>query len=204
MALTSALPQERRKFARNDSPPRFEINLLRPHGAIATNSVNVSAGGLCFRVEEPLEVRSLVQLQLTPGRIRTVKGPRSLACKGRVAWVVQRLDLRPIPPFLFDVGIEFVNPPSVLRHFVAQQGHPLATLQGRPQRERTLEPSLIRGRHFIPRLRREADHTLHWHLIVSVDGTPCFSGHYATERAAITAWAKFQREQTKTKNPEPS
>ena len=199
MALTSAPPQERRKFSRSESSARFEINLLRPHGAITTNSVNVSAGGLCLRVEEPLEVRSLVQLQLTQGRLHAVKGLRSLACKGRVAWVIQRLDLRAIPPFLFDVGIEFVDPPSMLRQLIAKRGHRLTALPEPPQQEKMLEPSVIRSRHFLPRLRREANHALHWHLIVSVDGTPCFSGHYATERAAITAWATFQREQAKTR-----
>lgn len=197
MALTSAPPQEHRKFARSASPARFEINLLRPRGAIAANTVNVSAGGLCLRLEEPLEVRSLVQLQLTPGRLPAVKGQRFLECKGRVAWVVQRLDLRAIPPFAFDVGIEFVDPPSMLRHLIARRGNRLATLQERPRREKMLEPALIRNRYFVPRLKREANPALHWHLIVSVEGTPCFSGHYATGRAAIAAWATFQREQAK-------
>ena len=60
-----------------------------------------------------------------------------------------------------------------------------------------MDPAIVHGRCFVPRLEREVNHALHWHLIVWVDGTPCFSGHYASERDALTAWEKFRRQQAK-------
>ena len=174
------------------------------------NSVNLSEGGLCARLDElqdPLEVRSLVRLQLTPARggaaehranerNSPVRLARSVECTGRVAWVIQRLDLRSTPPFPFDVGIEFVDPPHVLRQFLNQRSD-VTPLKGQTVREKRLESAVIRGRHFIPRLEREPNHSPHWHLIVSVDGTPCFSGHYPSDRAAVAAWATFKRRQAK-------
>ena len=189
--------QERRKFSRTEPARTLAINLLQPRGSIIPQSINVSEGGLCLRLEEALEVRSLIRLQLCPGGANSFKGERAVECTGRVAWVIQRQDLRSGPPFVFDVGIEFVDPPRVLRRFIAQQGHGLVTLKGRPVQEKALEPALLRGRLFVPTLRREANRASPWHLIVSVDGTPCFSGHYASERAATAAWATFRHQQTK-------
>lgn len=188
--------QERRRFPRTDVPSRVAVNLLQPQASVAPNSINVSRGGLCLRLEDMLEVRSFVRLQLTRGHSNATRAQRSVECTGRVAWVIQRMDLRNTPPFLFDVGIEFVDPPPIVRQLLAQQGG-LAPFKGRPVRVRTLEPSTIRGRCYVPHLEREVNHALHWHLIVWVDGTPCFSGHYGTERAALVAWAKFRRQQTK-------
>lgn len=186
--------QERRKFPRSDALPRFGISLLRPQGLIPASSVNLSEGGLCVRLDEmedTLEVRSLVRLQLTPTRSQ-----RPVECTGRVAWVVQRLDLRSTPPFPFDVGIELVDPPPILRQFIVQRSG-ITSPKARPVQEKRLEPAVIRGRQFIPRLERQANHPLHWHLVVSVDGAPCFSGHYPSDRAAMAAWATFTRRQTR-------
>lgn len=186
--------QERRKFPRSDAPVRFGISLLRPQGLIPASSINLSEGGLCVRLDEmedTLEVRSLVRLQLTPTRSQ-----RSVECTGRVAWVVQRLDLRSTPPFPFDVGIELVDPPSILRPFIVQRSG-ITSPKARGVQEKRLEPAVIRGRQFLPRLERQANHPLRWHLIVSVDGAPCFSGHYPSDRAAMAAWATFKRRQTR-------
>jgi hypothetical protein len=158
-------------------------------------------------MQDPLEVRSLVRLQLTPARAGAGEGrpgdrggglrlSRRVECTGRVAWVVQRLDLRSTPPFPFDVGIEFVDPPPALRQFLAQRSA-IASLKGRPVREKRLGSAVIRGRHFIPRLEREPSHPNPWHLVVSVDGTPCFSGHYPSDQAAMAAWTTFRRRQAR-------
>jgi hypothetical protein len=56
---------------------------------------------------------------------------------------------------------------------------------------------MIRGRQFIPRLERDAHRPSQWHLVVSVDGAPCFSNRYPSERAALSAWSQFQRQQAK-------
>ena len=197
MALASAPMLDRRKCSRTDGPAGFGINLVQPHGgAIPATSVNLSEGGLCVRLENTLEVRAMVRLQVIPGgSLRRSRRP--VECAGRVAWIVQRMDLRATPPFLFDVGIEFIDPPPLLRQFLSRRGGPLSTIERPAARAKTLEPATLRGRQFLPRLEREAGHPPRWHLVVSVDGTPCFSGHYPSERAAMVDWARFQRRQAK-------
>lgn len=204
--MVSSAPsvQERRRFDRQEGPPRLAINLLRTNQSIAADSINVSQGGLCLRVQEELEVRSLVRLQLAPA-----SGPsedrrptaRPVTCTGRVAWVIQRLDLRQGPPFLFDVGIEFVDPPPILRQFMARQGiapsAPTPKVAAAPAAVKILESAIVRGRTFIPRLERNVRQMSPWHLVVTVDGIPCFSEHFTSERAAVEAWARFKRRQAK-------
>ncbi|MBI3320941.1 MAG: PilZ domain-containing protein [Candidatus Omnitrophica bacterium] len=211
MAMPAASSiQERRQFARSEWTARVAINLLRTRRSIVADPVvNISEGGLCLRLQEELQVRSLVQMQLTATAAggsseRTGQGtaPESLRtgrpvrCTGRVTWVVQRLDLREAPPFLFDVGIEFVDPPPLLRRLLVQRGAAL-TSKSREPHTKTLEASIIRGRRFVPRLERSSRPPLRWHLVVSVDGVPCFSSHFASEQEALAAWARFKRQQAK-------
>ncbi len=191
MAPTSTTIQERRRFTRRGAL-RCTVDLLRSSGPVTAESVNVSEGGLCIRLDQMLEVRSLVQLQLTPeGR------SRSMQCRGRVTWVMQRLDLRDMPPLLFDTGIEFVNPSPSLRQFLIRQGIELMSTKKTSARQKRLEPSVIRGRTFVPRLDFPATRPSRWHLVVSVDGMACFSEHFSSERTAVTAWTKFKRRQAR-------
>ena len=194
MALKTLTP-ERRRFQRNAWPSRLAINLLEPH-ASSVNSINYSEAGLCLRLEESVEIRSLVRFELQPGQAGSGKTSRSVECTGRVAWVIQRLDLRTIPPFLYDVGIEFVDPPPLLRQWMANSHETLDAVK-RPGTPRAMESAAIRGRVFVPRLERESTRPARWHLIVSVDGAPCFSDRYASERAALLAWTQFQRQQSR-------
>ena len=190
MATTSTLLAERRKFLRGALPARIIVHLVRATRSIVAEGVDVSEGGLCLRLREALDVRSPVQLRFTPGRARPV------TCAGRVAWVIQRMDLRDQPPYVFDTGVEFVDPPPVLRR-LARHGSDLAALKQRASPQRMREPFLTRGRSFLPRLERTSSRPPRWHLVVSVDGVPCFSAHYPLERAAIAAWAKFKRQQAR-------
>ena len=194
MALTPAPIQERRGTPRNALAHRLGIQLfLRADRAIPADSVNVSDGGLCLRLQETLEVRSLVRLQLIPEGTDAVR-LHPVQCTGRVAWVVQRLDLRHIPPFLFDVGIEFIDPPPLVRQLLSLKD---ASLTAQAARARALDPCVIHDRPFQPQLERESGRPLPWHLIVSVEGVPCFSGRYPSQRAALAAWATFKRAQAK-------
>lgn len=190
--------QERRKFPRAECLPRVTIQLLHPDGPVSTDSINVSGGGLCFRLRRTLEVRSLVHLLLSNGTV-SVRGPRSVECTGRVAWVVQRLDLRDSPPFLYDVGVEFVDPPPSLRQLVAQAGATLDRLNAADAQraQKTVAPWTLRGRCFVPTIEREANREEPWHLVVMVEGVPCFSGRYASQRIALAAWARFKRKQVR-------
>lgn len=195
--MTRGAIQERRRSRRRTVAKRVGVHLLHERRSIAANGINISEGGLCLRLEEELQVRSLVRLQFTPEKLRTLPAGSHLICTGRVAWVIQRLDLRPLPPFLFDVGVEFVDPPAVVRQFIARQGSEFAAAKEPLPRERVLEVATVRGCEFVPRLKRVTTASLPWHLVVTVDGLPCFSGHYPSERATLKAWAQFKREQMK-------
>jgi hypothetical protein len=193
MPVTTAPAQERRRYLRSDGPARFAINLVNPQGAVLAGSVNVSEGGLCLRVQEELEVRALIQVRLTPAG-SAAQGRRSVRCTGRVAWVIQRLDLRENPPFLYDVGIEFVDPPAMLRQMLARQGLGVPSPKPGGSRERPLASVILRGRTYVPRLERSSSPQGRWHLVVSIGGVPCFSRHYASERAALNGWEQFKRQ----------
>ena len=189
---TPSATQERRHFHRRPLAKRFGVHLRHQQHAITANGINMSEGGLCLRIEEELQVRSLVRLQFLTEKFHALQGV-SLQCKGRVAWVVQRLDLRPLPPFLFDVGIEFIDPSAAVRQFIARQAGELLNAKEPLLRPRVLEAALVRGRQFVPRLARVPTAPLPWHLVVMVEDVPCFSGHYASERAALKAWTQFKR-----------
>ena len=195
MALTSTSIQERRRFVRSEAPGHVAINLLQP--SLAAAHVNVSEGGLCLRLRQMLEVRSLVRLQLTSGGQGPVRARRPVKCTGRVTWVMQRLDLRDVPPFFFDTGIEFVDPPLALRQLMIQHGMELAASKRTSARQRMPEHSVIRGRAYAPWLERTSTRPPRWHLVVSIDGVPCFSEHYPSERSALASWAKFKRQQSR-------
>ena len=194
-------PSERRRFLRTEPPSQIGINLLEPQNTAAIGSINLSEGGVCLRLEAELQVRTLVRMQLTADarqwRAWHLKASQPLQCTGRVAWVIQRLDLRSNPPFLYDIGIEFVNPPSLLRQLMLRTGQPAAPPKERPAREKVLESPVIRGRRYQAVVGRQPGQPGRWHLVVSVDGVPCFSGHYPSERQAQTAWTRFKKDQAK-------
>jgi hypothetical protein len=158
-----------------------------------------------MRLAERLEVRSLVNLQLTPNRTaaspsgptarRAGGAPKPVRCEGRVAWVIQRLDLRDTPPFLFDVGIEFSRPPALLRQMLT--GLSRAPRKAPPARTLSLKGADIRGRQYVPRVERTPGHAQPWHLVIAVDGVPCFSERHASSGAARAAWLAFRRRQAR-------
>ena len=203
MALTSAAVQDRRRFSRVEVPPRLAVDLLQSDHRLPVAAVNISEAGLCLRLEERLEVRSLVNLQLTPPRLSRAhareaqsRGARAIRCEGRVAWVIQRLDLREAPPYLFDVGIEFADPPAFLRRLMAGRGsRPVSRLPA--AHTVPLASAVIHGREYVPRLERSAGLRSGWHLIISVDGVPCLSERCVSERAAKAAWEAFRRRQAR-------
>lgn len=190
-------PKERRQFLRASWPADLAINLLEPSGIGSINHVNVGEGGLCFRLPANLEVKSVIRFALTRSRNRMSK-TRPMECTGRVAWVTQRLDLRSMPPYLFDIGIEFINPPSVIAGLLARQesNRPAVGALMKP-RIKKLTGANIRGRQFVPRIIRDGDKAAPWHLVVSVEDVPCYSQRFASERAAVIAWVQFQRVQVK-------
>lgn len=197
---TTARPikQERRVYPRIEFPSRMAIDLVQPSLPAPNGGVNVSAGGLCLRLERALEVKSLVRFRLLPEEFNAnlTGNSRSVECTGRVAWVVQRLDLSEGPPFLFDVGIEFVDPSAVLRRLTGENGNG-AVKQVKASRTTLLDSWTSHDREFIPQLTREVQQTIPWHLVVAVDGVPCFSERHKTRRQAVLALQRFKRSRSK-------
>ncbi|MBI2885207.1 MAG: PilZ domain-containing protein [Candidatus Omnitrophica bacterium] len=190
MAVMPEVQLERRGALRLPWVKRVEVNR---QGAVpvAVDSVNLSEAGLCVRLRETLEISSAVTLRLFA---EARKPP--VTCAGRVAWVVQRLDLRSRPPFLYDVGVEFVNPPGPVRRLAVRLGtsSPASSRAARaPSSSRGVESLMIRGRCYLPRLQKEGSRQGAWHLIVWVDGVPCFSRRYASEREGVAGWKQFKR-----------
>ena len=70
----------------------------------------VSVGGMCLRLEEDMELRSEVDVQIVTGA-----SAAPIQCRGRVNWTTARLDVRPQPPIPYDIGIEFVGLSQHLR-----------------------------------------------------------------------------------------
>ena len=194
MALASTAVQERRRSNRAESPPRLAIDLLRSDRRLTVDPVNISEAGLCVRLAERLEVRSLINLQLTPSRTAANRVAKPVRCEGRVAWVIQRLDLRDTPPFLFDVGIEFAQPPAILRRLMTGRR---AARRAQPARTVEFESAAIRGRQFVPKVERTPGHAQPWHLVISVDGVPCFSERFGSAASARAGWQAFRRRQAR-------
>lgn len=178
--------EEHRRAPRLGAQARVEVDLLHPRARLEANSVNVSEQGICLRMQACLEIRSAIKLRLFAEKL-----PRPLECAGRVAWVVQRLDLRPTPPFLYDVGVEFVDPSPRLRLLASRIGGPLKSpAPAAAPITRGLPAATVQGREYTPRLEHEPAST--WHLVIQVDGLPCFSHRYPSQRAALKAWEEFK------------
>lgn len=192
--------KERRESSRAAWPADVAIQLLEPSGLAPIDHVNVSEGGLCLRLPAMLEVRSLIRFQLVSGAARTTNRLRPTACTGRVAWVTQRLDLRNMPPYLFDIGVEFVKPPRFLAQWLSQKSQTGRENGEAESNAKRLSAVTIRGRRLVPRIMRDGEKPNPWHFIVSVDDSPCFSQRFSSESAAFAAWQQFQRKQARGKH----
>ena len=182
--MRTATVQERRKFNRLDLPEHVSINLLEPDASGPVTHINYSEGGVCLRLTQALEIHTLVRMQLRPEDA----AHRSMELTGRVAWVMQRLDLRTAAP-QYDIGIEFTDAVPKIQKALGQR------LAGRAAS--ALAPASLSGRTFVPHVEKVSAPQGRWHLVVAVEGAPCFSGHYESERAVVQAWAKFKSSQAR-------
>lgn len=203
MAVKTSV-EERRHAGRVQLQGRVELAVAHRPMPVSGNTVNLSEGGLCVRVQESLDVKAPVTLKF-------FAQPRSrpVECAGRVAWVVQRLDLRTVPPFLYDVGVEFVRTSARLRQVGSRLGvlvraagerapaHVVAA--GKLVKHSSLQPTPAHGRSYEPRLIHELGPQSSWHLVVKTDGAPCFSHRYASEREGLAGWKQFKRQLGKGK-----
>lgn len=190
--MTTSTTQERRGAARVEFQGRVELDATDSGAHLTADSVNVSEGGICLRVPNAMEIRSSVML-----RLFTQPRRRPVECAGRVAWVTQRSDLRDAPPFIYDIGVEFIKPSARLRQFASRIGvdlKPTALRNGSQARAGVaLRPAALHGRSYIPKLTQESTPASRWHLVVTVDGAPCFSRRYASAQEAREAWKQFKK-----------
>jgi len=191
--------KDRRQSTRAVWPADVAIHVLEPSGLAPIDHVNVSEGGLCLRLPAMLEVRSLIRFQLASGGAGTANRLWPTECTGRVAWVTQRLDLRNMPPYLFDIGVELVKPPRFLARLVSQKPQTGRENGEAASSTKHLSAVTIRGRRLVPRIMRDGEKPTPWHFIVSVDDSPCFSRRFSSESAAFAAWQQFQRKQARGK-----
>ena len=191
MPTLHAVP-EQRKSARVDLKALVEVQPdASQSNRLKGNSLNLSDGGICLRLEAALELRARIRLRLFPHAKRPVE------CAGQVSWVIQRRDLRDSPPFVYDVGVKFIEPPAKLRRMLGVRDclSLRPTVTERP-RQPLLEPVTVNERRYIPHLDRESSSGL-WHLTVWVDGVPCFSHRYPTQRESLKAWDTFRADTVK-------
>lgn len=194
MAVKTA--EERRQTGRVQLQGRVEIAVAHRATPVSGNSVNLSEGGLCVRLEESLDVKSPVTLKLFPqprsGHPATLRS-RPVECAGRVAWVVQRSDLRAAPPFVYDVGVEFVRTSARLRQVASKLGVVVRAPLG-AAKPTSLDPVTARGRTYEPRVLHAASPHGAWHLVIQADGAPCLSRHFTSEREAVAGWNQYKRQ----------
>jgi c-di-GMP-binding flagellar brake protein YcgR len=111
------MARERRRFSRADQPFETRYRLLGElmHGWCAARTLNISAGGIRFRSEEPLERGSMLEIQL-----KLPSHAEVLVLQGRVSWSktqasgvteigVELLDVTPDQQAQIDAVVQFLS-----------------------------------------------------------------------------------------------
>ncbi|MDD4955024.1 MAG: PilZ domain-containing protein [Candidatus Omnitrophica bacterium] len=102
---------EKRRFIRAKFPCVILIHTLHEH-VITTYTENISAGGVRVVIEEKLETSSTVGLEI---QIKS----NTIACKGRIVWVVDKESPYKKGVFYYDTGIEFYEIKEEGRHIIS-------------------------------------------------------------------------------------
>jgi hypothetical protein len=92
---------ERRRFPRAEFPCKVIIG--SPIRLLASHTENIGEGGIRVILEERLHPFTKVSLELFFEREKPIR------CKGRVVWIVEKVNPIENEPLLFDTGIEFVE-----------------------------------------------------------------------------------------------
>jgi len=90
---------EKRKFHRVRCPCKILIHNI-PERVITTHTENISAGGARVITEEKIEANSAVDLEI---KLKE----HTIACKGKIVWVVDRHSPYKKGIVYHDTGIEF-------------------------------------------------------------------------------------------------
>lgn len=101
---------ERRKFPRVVFPCKIVVG--SPIRLLTTHTENIGGGGIRVILEEKLDIFTVVGLELFLEREKPIK------CRGRIKWVVEKVNPLERYPLLFDTGIEFVEISDCDREYV--------------------------------------------------------------------------------------
>jgi hypothetical protein len=102
--------EERRRFPRAEFPCKIIIS--SPLRLLTSHTENIGEGGIRVILEEKLDPFTVVGLELFFERERPIK------CRGRVVWVVEKVNPIERIPLLFDTGIEFTKISECDREYI--------------------------------------------------------------------------------------
>ena len=189
--MNTLMHTERRQSRRLPYAGPVQIEAPARNGWISGEGRDLNEGGLSIRLTERLDLHTLVRLRLATGRTRT-----SVECVGRVAWTTERVDLRPEPPYPYDMGIEFVQVPAFIRRRLSHAYQRLREQRASrpPTRVPTLRGAALNGRYYAPSVTYETTPQPAWHLIVRSEDVPCYARRFTSAAAAVDGWRAFKRE----------
>jgi c-di-GMP-binding flagellar brake protein YcgR len=93
--------QERRQFPRAVFPCKIVVS--SPIRLITSHTENISEGGIRVMLEERLAPHSPVGIELFFEKAKPIK------CKGKIAWVRERLNPLEREATMYDTGVRFVD-----------------------------------------------------------------------------------------------
>lgn len=186
--MNTLVETDRRQSARLAYDGPVEIETFACSGWVSGHGRDLSEGGLSVRLNEHFDLHTVVRMRLSPPRAR---GP--VECLGRVAWTTARMDLVTQPPYPYDVGIEFVKVPAVIRRQLAATYEHLRRRAQPPTPVPHVRTASIGGQQYTPVLTYEGIPRPAWHLIVQAEGVPCFAQRFATASEAVAGWQTFRQ-----------
>jgi len=102
--------QERRKFPRAVFP--CKIILSSPVRLFSSHTENISEGGIRVILEDKLELFTTVGLEIFLEKDRPIK------CKGRVVWIIEKVNPLKRECLMFDIGIKFTEISNQDREYI--------------------------------------------------------------------------------------
>ena len=208
--MNTIMEAERRQSLRLPYAGSVEIEASASGGWISGHGRNLSQDGLSVRLNKRFDLHTVVRMRLLPSTDPEAAVRRSRApveCVGRVAWTTARMDLVAQPPYPYDVGIEFVTVPALIRRQLAITYEHLRRRQQPPTAVPRLRPALIGGQWYRPSLTYEGVPRSAWHLIVRAESVPCFAQRFDTATKAVAGWKAFRQGRkssaTKTRRARP-
>ena len=186
--MNTLMDTERRQSLRLPFDGPVEVETTSRAGWISGQGRDLSEGGLSIRLNERFDLHTVVRVRLAPPQART-----PVECLARVAWTTARMDLAAEPPYPYDVGIEFVKVPSMIRRQIALAYEHLRQ-QPPPSPTPHLRPAIIGGQTYLPSVTYESVPQPMWHLIVRSDGVPCYAQRFRTSKETVASWQSFKQQ----------